>query len=214
MPLITIEGLDGSGKSTIVEMLKEHLLSQGKDCLYLHFPSTSGAYRPFILRYLHGDLGSLKRINPYLPAALFAADRARSKDTILKYLKKGYWVILDRYVFSNIAYQCARFRKEADKFRLYRDIFTLEYYYNDMPEANVSLFLDVPLKFVKHNLRMRQGNDIHEASMKYQRAVRKEYLKLVKQGELIRIDCTDENGEICSPNTILDGVLAAIATKY
>lgn len=213
MPLITIEGLDGSGKSTIAEMLTKYLTDRGEKCTYLHFPSGKGRYGRFIKSYLNGEYGGLKRVNPYFSALLFAMDRLQFAE-YLEELKRGEdWVILDRYVCSNIAYQCARVRRKNDRNALYDTIHLLEYDIDEIPFPTVGLFLDVPLKFVKHNLQMRKRRDMHELSMKYQRDVRKEYLRLSERGYLERIDCTDGKGGVYPPEVILSKVLGYLPVK-
>ena len=109
MPLIVLEGLDGAGKTTQTELLKERLESRGFRYEYLHFPRFDApVYGGLIARFLRGELGGIDAVDPYLVALLFAGDRADAAAMIRKWLARGKYVLLDRYVNSNIAYQCAK----------------------------------------------------------------------------------------------------------
>src|SRR5512138_941100 len=115
MKLFVIEGLDGAGKSTQIKLLKDFFLKQGFGCEYLHFPRTDSPYfGELIARFLRGEFGTINEVDPYLVAMLYAGDRKDASDMITGWLKKGKIVILDRYTYSNIAYQCA---KLSDTFR-------------------------------------------------------------------------------------------------
>jgi dTMP kinase len=107
--LIVLEGLDGAGKSTQVKLLKEYLIGKGVNLRYLHFPRyDSQPYGELIGKYLRGDFGSIEQVHPQIVALLFALDRMDASATVREWLAAGDCVLLDRYVYSNIAYQCSK----------------------------------------------------------------------------------------------------------
>ena len=109
MKLFVIEGVDGAGKSTQIKMLRDFFSGKGYSCEYLHFPRTEAPYfGELIARFLRGEFGSLNEVDPYLVAMLYAGDRKDASDIIKNWLKEGKIVLLDRYTYSNIAYQCAK----------------------------------------------------------------------------------------------------------
>ena len=109
MKLFVIEGLDGAGKSTQIKLLKDFFSDQGYNCEYLHFPRTHAPYfGELIARFLRGEFGSINDVDPYLVAILYAGDRKDASDMVSGWLKEGNIVIIDRYTYSNIAYQCAK----------------------------------------------------------------------------------------------------------
>ena len=108
MSLIVLEGLDGAGKSTQIDLLQQLLASRGLRYEYLHFPRFDAPiYGELIARFLRGELGAVDAVDPYVVALLYAGDRADAAPVIRRWLDEGKFVILDRYVYSNVAYQCA-----------------------------------------------------------------------------------------------------------
>jgi dTMP kinase len=135
---------------------------------------------------------------------LFALDRREASNIIKKWLLAYDLVIVDRYVYSNIAFQCAKLISSEEKEVLKRWILDLEYGYNKIPRPILSIFLDVPFQFVKTNLlanRTGQSrgyldgkSDIHETDIEFQAYVQEEYLKLIDQNEdFSLVDCGDTN---------------------
>lgn len=100
--LISFEGIDGSGKSTQVKLLKTHLHARGIEALALREPG--GVAMAENIRNLL--LKSQSDIHPTAELLLFAASRAELCETlILPALQKGAIVILDRFYDSTTAYQ-------------------------------------------------------------------------------------------------------------
>ncbi|MBE6233411.1 MAG: dTMP kinase [Bacteroidales bacterium] len=212
--LIVIEGLDGAGKSTQVRKLRDYLGECTENLEYIHFPRYDApVYGELISRFLRGDFGSNENVHPQLVALLFAEDRHGAAEQMKEVLDKGGNILLDRYVYSNIAYQCAKLesREEADSLREW--IFNTEYGSFGLPVPDLNIFLDVPIGFVESRLRnQRKGTDrdylegsqdIHEADMEFQKRVRDIYREMCSRDEsFIRIDCSDEYGEMLPPGAI------------
>ena len=100
---IAFEGIDGSGKSTQVKRLADHLDKKGHKVYTTCEPTDSPIGKIIRDIFNHRMEGDQKVI-----AALFAADRLnhllQSKDGILQKLSEGYTVITDRYYLSSYAY--------------------------------------------------------------------------------------------------------------
>ena len=125
---IVLEGLDGAGKSTQIAKLREMFRSKGIESEYLHFPRFDApVYGELIARFLRGDLGSVESVNPYLVALLYAGDRADAATMIEQWLADGKVVIVDRYVYSNIGYQCAKLSNKAERQTLREWILSTEF---------------------------------------------------------------------------------------
>ena len=125
--LVVLEGLDGAGKSTQVRLLREYLTSVCGELEYIHFPRYDApVYGDLIGRFLRGDFGGNDTVHPQLVALLFAEDRHGAAPQIQSVLDAGGTVLLDRYVCSNIAYQCAKLADPAEREALRDWIFTTE----------------------------------------------------------------------------------------
>lgn len=221
MPFLVLEGLDGAGKSTQINMLSEYLAARGCKCRYIHFPRFDApVYGELIARFLRGELGQLSQVNPYLVALLYAGDRAEAADMLRSWLGEG-WVIADRYVYSNIGYQCAKIEDAAGREELRRWMLDLEYVHNGIPKPDLSLFLDVPFAFTERRLcAARTGSDreylkgeadIHESSLDLQRRVRQVYIDSAeKDPELRVVDCSGAEGEMAAPEIIFERIVSQL----
>jgi dTMP kinase len=100
--LITIEGLDGTGKTTLAEALVDELRGDGGDVLLLREPG--GVELSERIRALVKDPGL--EVGPRAEALLYAAARAQLvAERVEPVLAAGTWVLLDRFVDSSLAYQ-------------------------------------------------------------------------------------------------------------
>lgn len=211
---IVLEGLDGAGKSTQIGLLRERFAQRGVESAYIHFPRFDApVYGELIARFLRGEFGSADRVDPYLVALLFAGDRAEAALQIRQWLSEGKAVILDRYVYSNVGYQCAKLPAGEERRRLARWILDLEFGHNALPRPDLSLFLDVPFSFTERKLTaVREGadrtylqgaEDIHESSLALQRAVREVYLDTAALDPALRVvDCSDAHGGMETPEGV------------
>lgn len=216
---IVLEGLDGAGKSTQIAKLRELFHSRGIESEYLHFPRFDApVYGELIARFLRGDLGTVDAVNPYLVALLYAGDRADAAATIRRWIGEGKVVIVDRYVYSNIGYQCAKIADAEERTRLREWILKTEFEEFAIPRPDLSLFLDVPFEFTAEKLtETREGDDraylngskdIHEASLDLQRRVREVYIDAAQQGNDIEVvDCSTEEGAMASPEVIFERIM-------
>ena len=220
--LIVLEGLDGAGKSTQIRRLRSYLREEGLDSEYLHFPRFDAPFfGELIARFLRGEFGSAKQVDPYLVALLYAADRADAATTIRNWQAEGKVVVLDRYVYSNIGYQCAKLAGEEERRRLSEWILELEYSYYKIPRPDLSLFLDVPFAFTERKLaETREGDDrsylhgardIHEDSLSLQQRVREVYLAAAQTDPTLRVvDCGKPEQTMAAPETIFERIRAEV----
>jgi dTMP kinase len=225
MKLFVIEGLDGAGKSTQIRLLREYLSSRNFECEYLHFPRTDSPwFGELIARFLRGEFGSINDVDPYLVAMLYAGDRKESASLISNWLAQGKTVILDRYTYSNIAYQCAKFDSEEQQQELKKWILTLEFEHFSIPRPDINIFLDVPFYFTEKKLSgQRRGhdrnylngqNDIHESNLSFQSKVRQIYLKVAAaDNSLAVVDCNNDNGDMLKPDAIFARILMILKSN-
>ena len=225
MGFIVIEGLDGSGKSTQIKLLEEFFQQEKVKTRFVHFPRTeSPIWGEMISRFLRGELGNIDTVNPYLVALIYAGDRKDAAPQVLEWMKKGYMVIADRYLYSNIAFQCAKLTCTEEKEKLARWIKYLEYEYYKIPVPDLNLFLNVPVHFTRIKLTERRtGNDrdylngrhdIHEADLSFQDKVREIYLWQVRDNEDFEmINCSNAENTILLPHEISGMIRKKIEQK-
>lgn len=212
--LVVLEGLDGAGKSTQVKKLRKYLETKLGALKYIHFPRYDApVYGDLISRFLRGDFGNNETVHPQLVALLFAEDRHGAGPQMKEILNEGGNILLDRYVYSNIAYQCAKLKDTQEAERLRNWIFDTEYGNFELPKPDLNIFLDVPIGFVESKLKSQRGGadrnylegnqDIHEADIEFQKRVRDIYRSQCElDPNFIRIDCSDQSGNMLPPDAI------------
>jgi dTMP kinase len=225
MGFFVIEGLDGSGKSTQLKLLREYLQIKSIPFKYLHFPRLEeGIYGKLIARFLRGEMGANDQVDPYLVALIFAGDRTEAAPLIREWMDQGYLVIVDRYVYSNIAFQCAKLKHDSEKDELRDWILHFEFENNQLPRPDKNFYLNVPFEFTKTQLKkdrdgddrayLRGERDIHEENLDFQEKVRQVYLNLHSHvSDLELIDCTDGKGQMQSPEVISEQIVKHIVLE-
>ncbi len=99
--IVSIEGIDGSGKTTQAKMLKDYLESKGYNAILLKEP-TDGRFG----KKIRSILTTQEKPDQFIMVELYALDRKENVEkNIIPSLKEGKIIILDRYVVSSLAYQ-------------------------------------------------------------------------------------------------------------
>ena len=222
MKLFVIEGVDGAGKSTQIKLLRDFFSEKGYKCEYLHFPRTEAPYfGELIARFLRGEFGTISEVDPYLVAMLYAGDRKDAAQMIRSWLNGGKVILLDRYTYSNIAYQCAKLKEIHEQERLMEWILKLEFNHFSIPRPSLNIFLDVPFAFTEKKLSgartgedrnyLKGSRDIHEESLDFQRKVRDIYLRVSQSdNSLAVVNCSSSEDTMLPPDEIfklLTGIL-------
>ena len=184
--LIVIEGIDGSGKGTQAKLLVDKLtVDRGVDTYLLSYPQYADTGFGMILgRYLNGDFGP--DVHPVLASLLYSLDRFEGRKELEAQLHVREIVVCDRYVISNIAYQCAKLdEKQADE--LQKWIEQLEYEVFELPIPDLVIYMDVSSVGAEKLIARKQERayldkgktaDIYEADLCYLRLVRSSYHRL------------------------------------
>lgn len=187
--LIVLEGLDASIKLTQIELIKKYFESHNLKFYYLHFPIYGhNEASNVISSYLRGEYGNINDVNPIFVANMYAMDRYLYLPELQRHLMENDVVLLDRYVFSNMAYQGAKYENFGQAEIMWNWIDEFEFGFLELPYPDLNLFLDVPLQSIEKRLNTKRegkdrdylkGNiDIHEIDMNFQKRVRENYLAL------------------------------------
>lgn len=171
--LIVLEGLDGSGKSTQLELLLSGLQQREIDCRSYSFPDYASEASAPLRMYLNGAFGDRPgAVNPYAAAAFFSIDRYASyKQNWEKYYQNGGSVIVGRYTTSNAIHQTSKLPSEQWEDYL-AWLYDFEYRKMGIPRPDLVLFLDMPVAVSQKLLRGRYAGDeskkdIHERDVAY-----------------------------------------------
>ena len=170
--LISIEGLDGSGKSTQIEILRKKAQQAGKQVRQIKFPNYAEDSSALVRAYLAGELGSLHEINAYAASVLYSVDRYA---TFRRHMKEDYdngcIFLLDRYTTANMYHQTTKLPKEEwDSFLDWLE--DLEYGKMGLPKPDLVLYLDMKPQTAKKLMENRyhgdeSKKDLHEADFSY-----------------------------------------------
>lgn len=172
--LIVIEGLDGGGKTTQLELLKREY----PDFRFITFPNYNSPSGDIITNYLQGKYGEdNKAVSAYTASCFYAVDRYTSYKTDWeKDYAQGKTVISARYVSSNAIYQMTKLPDEQwDEYMNW--LFDLEYNKFGMPKPLGTIFLDMPIEVSRKLLLKRYEGDVsrmdlHESNMNFLRECR------------------------------------------
>lgn len=189
--LVVIEGSDGAGKATQVNLLKEYLTQNQTPFAVYDFPRYSTFTGGIIKKYLYGEFGSLENYSPYIISTVYALDRLLAAPEIEKELNEGKLVIANRYTYSNMAHQAARLPDlEREKFIKWDE--ELEYRVNKLPKENLVIFLYVPFT-ISRGLMDGKSLDLHEKDLTHLRESEKMYLQFAKSfSNWVKVECVQE----------------------
>ncbi len=190
--LIVIEGLDGSGKSTQLEMLREKL----PDAHFITFPNYESNSGRLITDYLNGTFAETDPCrSAYSASIMYAIDRYTSFRTDWGVMyNSGKPVISARYVSSNAVYQMTKLEK--NEWDSYLDwLCDLEYEKLGMPRPDMTIFLDMPTEISQKLLIERYGGDeskrdIHERDIAYLKHCRDAAVYAAEKFGWETIDCS------------------------
>src|SRR5229473_1158733 len=203
--LIAIEGIDGSGKRTQLEMLANLLSASGNRVFSTGFPQYDSWFGKMVGQFLNGELGPLETVDPHFTALLYAGDRFEAKPRLETALDEGKIVLVDRYIGSNLAHQTARAApaKRAD-FRKW--IEHLEYGIYDLPREDLILYLRVPPSEAQKLVAQKSQRsythakqDILEASLRHLQQAADMYDLLARNEPWVTIECFDSKRAAVRP---------------
>jgi len=173
---VVLEGIDGSGKTSIALSLKDKLASNNYKTIITREPTFFESGR-LLRKYL--NLFDLNKRDPIYEALLFAADRMLHVNSFIKpLLSKGYIVICDRYFYSSLVYQSTDGVPE-DWIRIINK-------YALQPDC--AFFIDVPPNIAMNRIANHKKSMFE--TLNFLEKVYKKYKKLVDEGLLKPVDGT------------------------
>ena len=217
--LIVLEGLDGCGKSTQLELLPKNLEKSGIICKKVSFPDYQNPSSTLVKMYLAGDFGNKPNdVNAYAASTFYCVDRYASyKANWGEFYENGGTVISGRYTTSNAVHQCSKLpENEWEGFLNW--LYDFEYNKVAIPKPDKVIFLDMPIEVSQKLLSLRyEGDenkkDIHVKDTEYLNRCRKAAVFTAKYSNWDIINCS-ENGEARSIEDIAADILKCVLEIY
>ncbi len=180
--LIVIDGIDGSGKSTQLELLRQELQLAGHKTEAIKFPRHSQVTAYFVDEYLKGLYGDL---NPYAASIFYAIDRFEASRTIKNWLEDGKIVLSDRYVVANAGHQGSRISDAAERLKFFKWLDNLEYNIFGIPKPDLNIILNMPAMTAHRLLKNRRTDEkhtdnMHQRSLTHLRQAQESYVQIAK----------------------------------
>jgi dTMP kinase len=169
---LSLEGIDGCGKSTQAQKLVERLNQQGIRTILVREPGgtrISEAIREILLERKTNELTARTE------SLLMTASRAQlTQEVILPNLEMGKWVIADRFTDSTLAYQGGGRNLDLDW------LIDLNAFATNQLQPHLTFYLDV---FPEESFRRRKVNQdrIEKEGLEFQARVRQTYLDLAQR---------------------------------
>jgi len=217
---IVLEGIDGSGKRTQLEMLARALEARGAAFSQISFPRYDGFFGKMVAGFLNGDFGPLDAVDAHFSALLYAGDRLEAKPGIEANLAAGLILLSDRYIGSNLAHQTARVT--AEKRREFLEwLKQLEYGIYALPAEDLVIYVRVPAAEA-HRMVGQKGargytklrRDLLESDIAHLEAASEVYDELARQPNWVRIECFDAPAHALRvPEEIHKEILAAVEAR-
>ena len=177
--LIVIEGLDGSGKSTQIELIKKNLESKGMNYKQIKLPDYDDPSSTLVKMYLAGEFGNKPTdVNAFAASSFYAVDRfANFKRHWKNEYDDGYVILADRYTTSNCVHQCSKLdESEWDSYIEW--LYNYEFNQLMIPKPDLVIFLDMDPAISQKLMSGRykgdeSKKDIHEKDVEYLAKCRK-----------------------------------------
>ena len=194
---IVLEGIDGSGKRTQLEMLVRAFAERGISCKQISFPRYDGFFGKLVARFLNGEFGELDAVDAHFSSLLYAGDRLEAKPEIEADLAAGRTVLCDRYIGSNLAHQSAMVPRGKRK-EFLRWLMQLEYKIYALPVEDLVIYLRVPAaeaqrlvgeKGTRKYTKLRR--DILEANLAHLKTASGVYEELARQANWAKVECAE-----------------------
>ena len=178
---ISFEGIEGSGKSTQIDLLESSLKDLGHNVKKLREPGTTilgESIREIFLKETN------ETINPVTEAFLLYASRKHLDENILrKNLKNGFVVIADRYADATLAYQC--YGKGLSK-----DFIDFIHKESKLLTPDLTFYMDISAKNSKERISHREMDRMESEPLEFFEKVRQGYLEIALKSP-DRIVCLD-----------------------
>lgn len=181
--LIVLEGVDGAGKSTQVNLLEQYLKQKGKKVIKIHSPNYAYYTGLLVQDMLQGYMGmNPYELNLYAVSSMYSIDRWCDVNQVYRSVFFGddsYIILLDRYTQSNMIHQGSKlvkkwehdYKGESEYVEILEEMlrgygtWLIDYEYNmlELPRPDKILYLSIPEGESYRRLVNRGARDLYES---------------------------------------------------
>ena len=201
---ITIEGPEGSGKTTVAKRVVESLENEGYKVLYTREPGGVGIAEK--IRDIILDVNNTN-LDPRSEALLYAASRRQHLvEKVLPALKDGFIVICDRFVDSSLAYQGHARKIGID------EIYDINTFAIDAHWPDITILLDIEPEIGLQRIMKNRQDEVNRLDLEglnFHNLVHEGY-QIIKEKYASRMTLVDGNQ---SPEVVFDSVYKIIKNK-
>ena len=201
---ITIEGPEGSGKTTVAKKVVETLQNEGYKVLYTREPGGVGIAEK--IRDIILDVNNTN-LDPRSEALLYAASRRQHLvEKVLPALKEGYIVICDRFVDSSLAYQGHARKIGID------EIYDINTFAIDTHWPDITILLDIEPEIGLQRIMKNRQDEVNRLDLEglnFHNLVHEGY-QIIKEKYASRMTLVDGNQ---TPEVVFDSVYELIKNK-
>ncbi len=209
--LITIDGIDSSGKATQADLLIKRLNKFGYQAEVADFPQYNTKSAGLVEEYLDGKYGGVQEVGPYASSIFYAADRYDASFKIKEWLVSGKIVVSNRYVGANMAHQGCKIKDDEERKKYLGWLYDLEYNIFKIPRPDLNIILHINAVTAQELSQQRakkewhkKTNDIHEDSLTHLEEAERTYLEIADVfSDFVLIECS-ENRRIMPREKIND----------
>lgn len=202
--LLSIEGPDGSGKSTLIQELASHFSDTGREVVITREPGgarIAEQIREILLNPDHGEMEAKTELLLYM-----ASRRQHLVEKVLPALERGALVVMDRFIDSSVAYQ--GYGRGLDL----EGIHWLNQFATDGKNPDLTLLLDLPAEQGLARIQANRSEDVDrldQEDLSWHQRVREGYLQLLEENpdRLVKVDASMDLPEV------LDQALQRIAER-
>ncbi|MDO4813927.1 MAG: dTMP kinase [Gemella sp.] len=200
---ITIEGIDGSGKSTMSQRIVERIKERGYDVVLTREPGGTEVSELIRDIILHNDIDSKTEV------LLFAASRREHVSKKIKpSLEKGIFVVCDRFLDSSIAYQA--YGRGLDM----QDILNINEYALDGLKPDVTLYFDVEVdRGLSRTQKRDDNNKLDKESVEFYEKIKTAYDDLYEL-EPLRFRKVNANAELADVEKEVDDLIERLFIEW
>lgn len=225
--IIVIEGTDCSGKATQSDLLIKRFAKEGIELGYFSFPNYNSPTGKIVGGSYLGKQDvdengkrlfpdpvfkeGATKVDPKVASMIYALDRLYNMPELKRLLEMKH-MIVDRYVYSNMAHQGGKLEGIKERKELYKYVDELEFGLNELPIPDARIFLHMPYEYACKLKKNRKFLDQHEVDKQHLINAEKAYLEIAELGNFKTIECV-RNHEIRTEEDINEEVYQYVKSK-